>query len=77
MCYKTQNKQYNIMKQEENMETVSMMALIEAEKTLDIIDNHLINLRYDDLEEFQDRLRKTFQRCANELWRRDPEIHQR
>ena len=53
------------------------MALIEAEKTLDIIDNHLINLSYDDLEEFQDRLRKTFQRCENELWRRDREIHQR
>ena len=66
------------MKQEEKyMETVSMMALIEAEKTLDIIDNHLINLSYDDLEEFQDRLRKTFQRCENELWRRDREIHQR
>ena len=59
------------------METVSMMALIEAEKTLDIIDNHLINLSYDDLEEFQDRLRKTFQSCENELWRRDSEIHQR
>ena len=59
------------------METVSMMALIEAEKTLDIIDNHLINLSYDDLEEFQDRLRKTFQRGENELWRRDREIHQR
>ena len=59
------------------METVSMMALIEAEKTLDIIDNHLINLSYDDLEEFQDRLRKTFQRCETELWRRDREIHQR
>ena len=59
------------------METVSMMALIEAEKTLDIIDNHLINLSYDDLEEFQDRLTKTFQRCENELWRRDREIHQR
>ena len=54
-----------------------MMALIEAEKTLDIIDNHLINLGYDDLEEFQDRLRKTFQRCENELWRRDREIHKR
>ena len=59
------------------METVAMRALIEAEKTLDIIDNHLINLSYDDLEEFQDRLRKTFQRCENELWRRDREIHQR
>lgn len=59
------------------METVSMMALIEAEKTLDIIDNHLINLSYDDLEEFQDRLRKTFQRCENELWRRDREIYTR
>ena len=59
------------------METVSMMALKKKEKTLDIIDNHLINLSYDDLEEFQDRLRKTFQRCENELWRRDPEIHQR
>ena len=59
------------------METVSMMALIEAEKTLDIIDNHLINLSYEDLEEFQDRMRKTFQRCENELWRRDREIHQR
>ena len=59
------------------METVSMMALIEAAKTLATIDNPLINLSYDDLEEFQDRLRKTFQRCENELWRRDREIHQR
>ena len=59
------------------METVSMMALIEAEKSLDILDNQLINLSYEDLEEFQDRMRKTLQRCDNELWRRDHEIYTR
>lgn len=66
------------MKQEEkDMEQVSMMALIEAEKSIDILENHLVNLSKDDLMEFQDKLRNTIQKCDNELWRRERGIHQR
>ena len=46
-----------------------------SEKEINLILEELY--MYDDLEEFQDRLRKTFQSCENELWRRDSEIHQR